>query len=78
MDANNIHLTGWYRDAKSDGSPRSYGVAFNANRMYGAHVMWFARSGWSVGWLANWAASAGLGWRPSEQLVTMPPKSATW
>ena len=65
MDANNVHLTGWYRDAKP-GEPRSYGVAFNANRMYGSHVMWFARSGWSVGWLSNWAASAGLGWRPSK------------
>jgi len=64
MDANNIHLTWWYRNAISDGTPRTYGLAFNANRMAGSQVMWFVRSGWSVGYLANWALSGGLGWRP--------------
>ena len=35
MDANNIHLTGWYRNP-ANGSPQSYGVAGNANRMIGS------------------------------------------
>jgi porin len=63
MDANNVHLTWWYRNALSDGSPRSYGLAFNANRMAGSQVMWLVRSGWSVGFLSNWALSGGVGWR---------------
>jgi hypothetical protein len=66
MDANNIHLTYWYRNALSDGSPRMYGLAFNANRMIGSQYMWFVRSGWSVAYLANWALSGGLGWRPAK------------
>jgi porin len=65
MDANNVHLTWWYRNALSDGTSRSYGLAFNANRMAGSQLMWFARSGWSVGFLSNWALSGGLGWRPA-------------
>jgi porin len=64
-DANNIHLTGWYRDAMQDGSmPRSYGVAFNANQQVGDNIMWFLRAGWSEGWGADRAVSAGFGWRP--------------
>jgi carbohydrate-selective porin OprB len=66
MDANNIHLTWWYRNALSTGAPRSYGLAFNANRMIGSQVMWFVRSGWSTGFAANWALSGGLGWRPAK------------
>jgi len=41
MDANNIHITGWYRNPLPNSSPRSYGFAFNANRMYGANIMCF-------------------------------------
>jgi porin len=66
MDTNNIHLTAWYKDAMDDGSaPRAYGLAFNANYMYGDNLMWFARAGWSEGWAADRAASTGFGWRPS-------------
>ena len=66
-DANNIHLTGWYRDAMEDGSmPRSYGVAFNANQQVGDNIMWFLRAGWSEGWGADRAVSAGFGWRPTQ------------
>ena len=50
-DANNIHLTGWYRDPTQDteqlGSayaPRSYGVAFNVNQTVGDNIMWFLRA----------------------------------
>jgi hypothetical protein len=64
MDANNIHITGWYRDPLPNGSPRAYGFAFNANRMYGANIMWFLRGGWSEGFLSNGAVSGGLGCRP--------------
>jgi porin len=64
-DANNIHLTGWYRDPAEDGSePRSYGVAFNANQKVGDNIMWFLRAGWSEGYLADRAVAAGFGWRP--------------
>jgi porin len=66
MDTNNIHLTAWYKDAMDDGSaPRAYGLAFNANYMYGDNLMWFARAGWSEGWAADRAASTGFGWRPT-------------
>jgi len=63
-DANNVHLTGWYRNANEDGSPRAYGVAFNANQMVGDSMMWFVRAGWSEGWFTDRALSVGLGWRP--------------
>jgi porin len=68
MDANNIHLTGWYNDGTADGSvPKSHGVAFNVNQMVGEDIMWFLRAGWSEGWLVDRAVSAGFGWRPKEQ-----------
>jgi porin len=64
MDANNIHITSWYKDPMANGAPRAYGFAFNANRMSGTSIMWFLRGGWSEGWLSNGAVSGGLGWRP--------------
>jgi porin len=66
MDANNIHLTGWYREPEENGMQRAYGVAFNANYMYGDNTMWFLRAGWSDGWVNDRAVSAGLGWRPPD------------
>jgi porin len=66
MDANNIHLTGWYKDAEELGPPRAYGVAFNANYMYGENLMWFTRAGWSDGWFIDRAAAVGIGWRPTK------------
>jgi porin len=62
-DANNIHVTGWYRNP-TNGIPHSYGVAFNANYMLGSQIMWFLRGGWSKNFLADGAVSGGLGWRP--------------
>lgn len=67
MDRNNFHITSWYRDAMSDGSPRAYGFAFNANFMAGENTMWFVRGGWSDGWLADQALSVGVGWRPGRE-----------
>lgn len=64
MDADNIHVTGWYRDAEPNGTPRSYGAAFNANYRIGDNAMWFLRAGWSDDWVNDRAVSAGLGWRP--------------
>ena len=64
MDANNIHLNFWYKDAEQGGPPRAKGVAFNANYMLGSNLMWFARAAWSEGWLADRNAAVGLGWRP--------------
>lgn len=66
MDANNIHLTGWYKDAEENGPPRAYGLAFNANYMYGPNLMWFVRAGWSDGWLVDRSTALGIGWRPTE------------
>lgn len=62
-DTNNVHLTGWYRNANEKG-PRAYGVVFNANQTLGDSIMWFVRGGWSEGWVTDRAVSVGLGWRP--------------
>ncbi|AKC88040.1 carbohydrate porin [Pseudoxanthomonas suwonensis] len=66
MDANNIHLTAWYKDPEQGGLPRARGLAFNANYMLGANLMWFARAGWSDGWFVDRNAAVGIGWRPTE------------
>lgn len=65
-DANNIHVTGWYRNATNE-SPRSYGFAFNANYKIGQRFMWFLRGGWSKDFLADGAVSGGFGWRPPRE-----------
>jgi carbohydrate-selective porin OprB len=66
MDADNIHLTSWYKDPQPGiGMPRAYGFAFNANYRYGENLMWFTRAGWSDGWLIDRAAAVGIGWRPT-------------
>lgn len=65
-DADNIHVTGWYRNA-TNGSPRSYGFAFNANYKIGQGFMWFLRGGWSKDFLADGAVSGGFGWRPPKE-----------
>lgn len=65
-DADNIHVTGWYRNATNE-SPRSYGFAFNANYKIGQRFMWFLRGGWSKDFLADGAVSGGFGWRPPRE-----------
>lgn len=65
-DADNIHVTGWYRNA-TNGSPRSYGFAFNANYKIGQRFMGFLRGGWSKDFLADGAVSGGFGWRPPKE-----------
>ncbi|MCJ8053424.1 carbohydrate porin [Shinella curvata] len=65
MDANNYHISTWYRDELDDGTPEAYGVAFNANQMIGENTMWFLRGGWSRGTLIDRSLSAGVGYRPS-------------
>ncbi len=72
MDNNNVHLTGWYKDAQPNSSnatlqPQARGLAFNANFMAGDSLMWFFRAGLSDGWVNDRAVSAGFGWRPSVQ-----------
>ncbi len=72
MDSNNIHLTGWYKDAQPDQSnptlqPQARGLAFNANMTVGDNLMWFVRAGISDGWVNDRAMSVGFGWRPTEQ-----------
>jgi porin len=65
-DADNIHITGWYRDS-TNVSPHSYGFAFNANYKVGESFMWFLRGGWSKTFLANGTATGGFGWRPPKE-----------
>ena len=65
MDADNFHVTTWYRDPLEDGSPEAYGVAFNANKTIGENAMWFLRGGWSEGWVINRNLAAGIGYRPT-------------
>jgi porin len=72
MDSNNIHLTGWYKDAQPEASnptlqPQARGLAFNANMTMSDNLMWFFRAGLSEGWVNDRAMSVGLGWRPTEQ-----------
>lgn len=72
MDSDNVHLTGWYKDAQPDAAnatlrPQARGLAFNANMTLGDSMMWFFRAGLSDGWVNDRAMSVGLGWRPSEQ-----------
>lgn len=72
MDSNNIHLTGWYKDAQPDQEnatlrPQARGLAFNANMTVGDSLMWFFRAGLSEGWVNDRAMSVGFGWRPSRQ-----------
>ena len=65
-DANNIHVTGWYRDATST-DPRSYGVLFNANHKLDERFLLFLRGGWSKNFTGNGAVSGGFGWRPPKE-----------
>jgi len=77
-DANNIHITGWYRNA-TNVSPRSYGFAFNANYMVGERFMWFLRGRWSKDFIANGAMSGWFGWRPPKERSDLTRRSqARW
>ena len=83
MDSNNIHLTGWYKDAQPDQSnstlqPQARGLAFNANFTVGDSLMWFLRAGLSDGWVNDRAISAGFGWRPTEQFSDLFGLGVGW
>ena len=65
MDANNFHITPWYRDELDDGTPEAYGVAFNANYMLQDNVMMFLRGGLSHGWAIERNLALGFGVRPA-------------
>ena len=78
MDADNVHVTTWYKDPQENGPGRAYGAAFNANYMYGENLMWFARGGLSEGWLIDRAASVGIGWRPSQNFSDLFGVAVGW
>ena len=83
MDSNNIHLTGWYKDAQPDQSnttlqPQARGLAFNANFTIGQSAMWFFRAGMSDGWVNDRAVSAGIGWRPTQQFSDLLGVGVGW
>jgi carbohydrate-selective porin OprB len=65
MDANNVHLTAWYRDPLEDGTPEAYGLAFNANYLLTPNMMAFLRGGWSEGWLIDRNIAFGIGYQPT-------------
>lgn len=62
-DLDNIHLTGWYRDATST-DPDSYGVLFNANYTIDRSILLFLRGGWSKNFTNEGTVAVGFGWRP--------------
>ena len=64
MDANNIHISGWYRNAQSDGTPEAVGIAGNANYMVGSNHNVFLRGGWNNGSLFSGFVTGGFAWRP--------------
>lgn len=64
MDADNFHISGWYRNAQEDGTPEAVGLALNANYMVGGDYMVFGRAGWNNGSLWKGFAATGFGWRP--------------
>lgn len=65
-DANNIHVTGWYRDATNT-TPHSYGVLFNVNQKLDERFLLFLRGGWSKNFAATGTVSGGFGWRPPKE-----------
>lgn len=72
-DANNIHVTAWYRDETStpllptSTAPHSYGAMFSTNYTLDESLLLFLRGGWSKNFAANGSVSGGLGWRPANE-----------
>lgn len=81
MDANNMHLTVWYRDplAFRPGEtnpllrprPKAYGVAFSINQMIGTDYMWFLRGGVGTGGFAKANVTGGFGYRPPSRTADL-------
>jgi porin len=75
MDANNLHVTVWYRDPlalRTNLNPllrprdKAYGVAFSINQMVGTNYMWFLRGGVGTGGFAKANVTGGFGWSKPE------------
>ena len=81
MDANNMHLTFWYRDPLAfrpgETNPllrprdKAYGVAFSINQMIGAEYMWFLRGGVGTGGFAKANVTGGFGYRPPSRTADL-------
>ncbi|MBC7520153.1 MAG: carbohydrate porin [Sandarakinorhabdus sp.] len=80
MDANNMHLTFWYRDALAlrpdlnpllRPRPEAYGVAFSINQMIGTNYMWFLRGGVGTGGFAKANVTGGFGYRPPSRTADL-------
>jgi porin len=79
MDANNVSVTLWNRDADPyAGTPYAHGVAFNANYLVQPNVMVFARGGWSEGWQLDRNVSFGVGWQPFADHADLAGVAAGW
>jgi porin len=79
MDANNVSLTLWSKDANFDtGETKSRGIAFNANYQFRPDMMAFLRGGWSEGWQLDRSLNGGWGWRPFQQYSDLLGLAAGW
>jgi porin len=79
MDANNVSLTLWSKDANFDtGEAKSRGIAFNANYQFRPDMMAFLRGGWSEGWQLDRSLNGGWGWRPFQQYSDLLGLAAGW
>ena len=79
MDANNVSLTLWSKDANFDtGEAKSRGIAFNANYQFRPDMMAFLRGGWSEGWQLDRSLNGGWGWRPFQQYSDLFGLAAGW
>ena len=87
MDANNLHLTLWYRNALAPNPdlnpllrprPEAYGVAASINRMIGTDTMGFLRGGIGTGGFAKANVSGGFGYRPPTRTADMFGRALGW
>jgi porin len=79
MDANNLSITLWSKDANFDtGEAKSRGIAFNGNYQFRPDMLAFLRGGWSEGWQLDRSLNAGWGWRPFQQYSDLVGLAAGW
>ena len=79
MDANNVSLTLWSKDANFDtGERTSHGIAFNANYQVRPDMIAFVRGGWSEGWQLDRSVNAGWAWRPFQQYSDLLGFAGGW
>lgn len=86
MDANNFHVTFWYRDPLEPRDSQditrpqdeAYGIAFNINQMAGENIMWFLRGGLGTGGFAKVNLTVGMGYRPPDRQADLFGVGVGW